>query len=407
MRVFKNQPVNPWAWVVAAVLGAAFVGYRQYRIATLESPDVVWTRAEDDLRAGRFDLVAERLERLTRLRKPTDADWMLRAQLAMARKRPDEAIEAVAHVPDGSPLAAKARLTAGQVELRRGRIAKAEVFFRRAIALDPTLVQPHRELIYIYGMELRRPELNAEFRALSKLTTLTFDNAFHWCLTRTTLWEPAEITELLRAWAYADPDDRWAKLALADNLRQVGKRDEALSTIEGLPDTDPDAIATRVRVALDKGDADTAEALLTKGPLDHPELARYRGRIALSRRDGPAALEAYKRAYRADPDHRDSVLGLAQALEMTGDSAAAKPLFELARKHDALNTLVQRISAPAGRNDPTIRRALGAACEAIGRIPEARTWYQLAIEENPLDDESQKALYRLQGEPETPIPRNI
>jgi tetratricopeptide (TPR) repeat protein len=399
VRIFKNKPVNPWSWVVAVVLGVAFLGIRQYMNETSGTPDSIWRQAEQDLQASRFDQVKKGVERLTRLRTPTDQDWMLRAQLAMAQKRPDDALEDLSRIPDDAPLAGQARLMAGQLELRRGRVAKSEVYFRKALQLDPKLVQAHRELIYIYGMELRRPELSAEFRALSGLTPLTFDNAFHWCLTRTTLWEPSEITEMLRAWAYADPDDRWAKLALADNLRQVGKRDEALSTIEGLPDTDPDAIVVRVRVALDKGDAETAETLLAKGPPDHPELARFRGRIALSKRDGPGALKAYKLAYQADPDHRDSIHGVAQALEMTGDSAAAKPLFELARKHDALNTLVQRISGKEGRADPTIRRALGSACEAIGRIPEAQAWYQLAIEEDPLDTDSQKALFRLKGGP--------
>jgi tetratricopeptide (TPR) repeat protein len=395
VRIFKNKPVNPWSWVVAAILGAAFLAYREYRNSSAVSPDAIARQVQYDLDAKRLDLADKGVQRLSRLRTPTDEDWLLRARVAIARKQQDEAIDDLAHIPDSAKLAGQARLMSGQLELRRGRIAKAEVLLHKSIQLDPTLIQPHRELITIYGLELRRPELNAEFRALSGLTSLTFENAFHWCLTRTAVWAPAENTELLRAWAYADPDDRWAKLALADNLRQVGKREEALSEIASLPETDPDAVATRVRVALDKGDAETAEALLAKGPMDHPELARYRGKIALSRRDGPGALKAYRLAYQADPDHRDSVFGLAQALDMTGDAASAKPLFELARKHDALNTLVQRVAAPEGRNDPTIRRSLGAACETIGRIPEARAWYQLAIEANPLDDESQKALFRL------------
>jgi hypothetical protein len=40
-------------------------------------------------------------------------------------------------------------------------------------------------------------------------------------------------------------------------------------------------------------------------------------------------------------------------------------------------------------------RALGAACEAVHRLPEARAWYNLAVQANALDAEAQKALYRL------------
>ncbi len=178
------------------------------------------------------------------------------------------------------------------------------------------------------------------------------------------------------------------------------------TTIEGLPDTDPDAIVVRVRVALDKGDAATAETLLEKGPLDHPELARFRGRIALSRRDGPAALKAYRLAYKADPDHRDSVQGLAQALEMTGDSAAAKPLFEQARRHDALNTLVQRISSPESRKDPTIPPC-ALACRLQKRsaapFPEAKALVRtLRSNKTPSTPTPRSALYRLKNPPETP-----
>ena len=66
-------------------------------------------------------------------------------------------------------MAAQARMLAGQTELRRDRVRLAEELFHAALALDPRLVQAHRELIYIYGMQLRRRELSREFMALSKL----------------------------------------------------------------------------------------------------------------------------------------------------------------------------------------------------------------------------------------------
>ena len=60
-------------------------------------------------------------------------------------------------------------------------------------------MQAHRELIYIYSTLLRRAELNAEFIALSQLSNLTFDNAFHWCLLRSYSWEPAKMIGPLEA----------------------------------------------------------------------------------------------------------------------------------------------------------------------------------------------------------------
>ncbi len=193
----------------------------------------------------------------------------------------DDAIAAFAKVPDAHPLAAQARLRAGDAEIRRHRVAKGETLLKEAARLDPKMIQPHRELIYIYGMQLRRPELHREFLTLSKLTPLTFENVWHWCLTRNLLWEPSELVRDLRSWVAADPDDRDSRIALAENARRIGAYVEAERTLATLADADPEARAIRVRIALDRGDPDAADALLKNCPTDSAELERLRGRIAL------------------------------------------------------------------------------------------------------------------------------
>src|SRR5262249_30487102 len=149
-----------------------------------------------------------------------------------------------------------------QVELRRDRLASAERLLREAVRLDPNLVQAHRELVFIYGMLLRRKALDLEFRTLSEITTLTFDNMFHWSLTRSTEWEPRELRNDLARYLKADPHDQPTRLALAECLRRLGLRDEAGATLAEVPETDPEARAIRVRLALDRGDDEAAEALL-------------------------------------------------------------------------------------------------------------------------------------------------
>ena len=66
-------------------------------------------------------------------------------------------------------------------------------------------------------MQLRRRELSAEFMALAKITELTFDNVFHWCLLRNNSWEPGEAVASLASYVAADPGDRSSRLALAEN----------------------------------------------------------------------------------------------------------------------------------------------------------------------------------------------
>ena len=405
MKVPRESERSPWRWVFAVVILAAFgVWAVRARSGAGLDPDRLWNEAKDEFQAGRLDRVEAALSRLAVLRRPTPLDWILKAQVTMARGRDREAIDDLSKVPDSHPMAAQSRLLAGQAELRNKRAARAEKRLIEAATLDPTLIQAHRELIYLYGMQLRRPELNREFQTLSKLTPLTFENVWHWCLTRNLTWEPTELVDILREWVAADPEDRSSRLALADACRRVASWSEADKALSTLPENDPDALAVRARIAFDRGDGEAAEKLLANGPADHPEIARMRGRLALSHRDGPSAVQYFRAAYALEPDSRDNVSGLGQALTMAGKPTEAAPFLASARDYDALGTLVQRASASHVRKDPALMRALGFACETVHRDPEALAWFGLAIQANPLDAEAQKAVYRLKQKISTDKP---
>ncbi|WP_435009232.1 tetratricopeptide repeat protein [Tundrisphaera lichenicola] len=358
-------------------------------------PEAVWQRARAAFEARDFPRAEAEMARLNQLREPTILDRMLRAQLEMARGDVDEAIADLKRVPDDHKMAPQAWLQVGQLELRRNRYVPAEAAFRKALEIDPKLVQALRELVYIYGMQLRRAELNETFGTLSTLEPLTYADVFLWCLTRGVTWEPEEIASTLARCIEADPDDRWARLGRADALRDLGRFDEAESVLAPLPDSDPDARAARVRIALDRGDPARAEELLEAGPSDHLGLALLRGRLALVQNRGDEAVRQFRIAFAKAPNLRESVLGLGQALQTTGDQAAATPILEEARKHEQLGSLIQKAAVQANRSDTGLIRELGEACAAIGRLPEARAWYNLAISRDPLDIRAQQALARL------------
>ncbi len=220
--------------ILAVSLGVWSFGFRR-----AEDPDAVWREGETELKAERVDLAEAAAKRLSRLRARTPLDSMLLAQIDIAnesRRRSSGLV--LLQIPDDHMVAPQAHLLAGQVELRRHRARFAEQYLRQAIQLDPKLVQAHRELIYILGYQLRRVDLNAEFLALSQLTDLPFENVFHWCLMRTALWEPSTALQELLLFVEADPDDRWSRLAIAENYRRMGVLDDAESVIAPLPDSD-------------------------------------------------------------------------------------------------------------------------------------------------------------------------
>ncbi|HEV3120490.1 MAG TPA: tetratricopeptide repeat protein [Isosphaeraceae bacterium] len=361
--------------------------------------DRLWNEARRAFEERRFERTEMLLNQLARLRAPTPMDSLLHAQVALAHGRPDEALADLERVPDGNAMGSQARLQEGQLELRRARARAAEQCYLRALALDPHLVQARRELVYIYGMQLRRRALGEQFKLLSEQTLLNFQDVFTWCLTRGCVWEPAEAANDLKRWVTADPSDRWSRLALADNLRQMHLEGEAEAALRPLSDSDPDARAIRVMIAFDQNDLASAQRILDEGKADSPELARLRGRLAVMNKDGKSALAYFRQANAADPDNRDTLFYLALALRMTGQDQAAKPYFEKARKLDALEVLVKRASAAKARENRQLALELGAACAAVGRIPEARAWYKVAIDRDPLDVEAQKALALLEKDP--------
>jgi tetratricopeptide (TPR) repeat protein len=402
-RTAPQAPLRPAArrlgrWAVAgaalAVLGAAVWAWRGLR--SRSDPDRLWVKAESAFLAGRWDEASATLQRIGRLRAKTSLDWVLQAQLDAAHGRTDDALRALARVPDGDPMAAQAALLAGRLERARNRFRAAEIHFRHALRIDPGLVEAHKELIYIFGVQLRRREVDAEFRALARRTRLTPFDLFTWAQTHFTVWGP-EITTTLQTIVDADPDDRPSRLALAEALLpQPGQAARVARLLDALPASDADALALRVGLALHLGQIDEAEALLRRGPEDHPGLARYRGRLAMARKDFQAAVAHFRAALGPEPYNRTANFELGQALALSGDREGSAPFLERVRMLDEFFKLINRFRSPSREKHPHDLTRIAAASEAAGLIEEARHWYALAVARDPLDAQAQQGLYRLE-----------
>jgi tetratricopeptide (TPR) repeat protein len=388
-----------WGFLMCAVaLAVGYVVLRAVRLGTTK-PDEIWKRAEADLENGELGSVDRAITQLSHLRKPDPLDWYLRGQLAVARHHEDDAIDFLSRVPDGHRAAPRARLLAGQAELRRSRVRHAEAWLLAATRLDPRLVQAHRELIFIYSTLLRRAELYAEFTALSRLSNLTFDNALHWSMLRSYSWEPAKMVGPLEEYVVADPEDRWSRLALAENYRRMGRSEDALAALSSLPRSQPEVIDLLARIELDRQDINKAERLVATGPFDDPLLARLRGRLALARGNAKSAVGHFRIALGDDPLARETLFGLTAALQLASDPKAAEHYSQTAANLDWFNSLVQRAMTSGGKKDRSLMRELGAASAALELNELSHAWYKLAIGADPLDSQSQQALYRL-SEPE-------
>ena len=382
--------------VLLALVGLSMAGWAAGRIfsAGREDPQQLWEEARTALSSGRLDQAEATLERLAQRRPATLADRLLRAQVARERGQLDRALAALDGSPDAEPGAAVIERTRGMLEFERDRGRAAEAALLRALALDPKLAEARRDLLNVYTVQSRRRELSAQFRELSALGTLSFGDLYHWCLGRRLDVGPAELAAKLERMVQNDPDDRSARLALAENLRRLGRLAEAETALAPMSADDPEARAARARLALDRGTADLAALLLAEGPPDHPALGRLRGRLALARGDA-SAVGHYRAALAAEPDDRDSLFGLGQALRLAGQSDAAQPYLQAARDRDRLEWLIENARSLSQRDDPKVLGAIGDSCRSVRHFPEAHAWYRLALSRNPLNGELQKRLFEM------------
>ncbi len=284
--------------------------------------------------------------------------------------------------------------TRGMLEIDRDRARPAEAALLKALALNPTMTLARRDLISLYTLQSRQSELREQFRALALATDLSFDDLYLWALGRRLDVGPADLAAKLERMLQNDPDDRLTRLALAENLRRLGRLDRATATIAPLAIDDPDVRAARSRLALDQGAVHAANGLLGEGPANHTALARLRGRLALAEGD-LAAVGQFRIALAGDPEDRDTLFGLGQALRLTGNAEAAEPYLRAARARDQLDLLIENSRSLSRRDDPTVLRAIGDACRALGRLHQARGWYRLALAHNPTDSDLQKQLFEL------------
>ena len=151
----------------------------------------------------------------------------------------------------------------------------------------------------------------------------------------------------------------------------------------------------RAEIELARGDDEALASRLADGPADNATLARLRGQVALNHHDGEAALRFFRLSDAAESNYGETIYGIAQALRLLGNRAAAEPY---ARRVEAQRVLIrEHLTKP---NDNHESKAafycrLASECEAAGYVPEARAWYRLAIVADAFQVQAHEALARL------------
>lgn len=356
------------------------------------NPELLRQQATKAAQQGRWDEAEAALGRLT---DPTPADWLLKAVVATSLKQPEAALGYLAKIPPNGPLAARVALVTSRVELSRFRARPTEDALLTALRIDPKLAEARRSFVYLYGVQGRRFELLEQFTALAGQGPLTFDLVRNWCIAHfDEIKEPDELKSTLEQFVENDPDDRWSRLALARVYRRLGLLDRARECLATIAESDAEARACRAEIEFERGDLEAIKVLLEGGPRDHPKLERLRGQLALKCQDSPSAVRHFRLSDESEPNNGETLYGLAQALKIVGDRAAAEPY---ARRAEAYQNLRVHLIRDDNRQESQVDFCcrLGSDCEAANFLPEARAWYRLALLADPLQQQAQQALFRL------------
>src|SRR4051812_3943873 len=234
-------------WIAGSFILLAIVFLVVDRRSTPRDPQILWNEAQRELQSGNFAAAEARLAEIHRLRSPTSLDRCLEAQIAVAGGRLEDALAELGKVPRDDPAAGQALLLTGRIQRQRNLTRAAESAFRKAIAIAPRLMEAHRELIYLLGLQLRRREVDAEFKTLSRLTALTHHELYTWGLTHFNFLHNVltrDTADHLQAFIMADSEDRSSRLALASLLlKSPDSEDMVERTLEPLPRSDPEAMA--------------------------------------------------------------------------------------------------------------------------------------------------------------------
>jgi predicted Zn-dependent protease len=380
------------ALMIAIVIGAVAASRLRSSPKAPQRLDLLYA-AWNEFNAKSYDRATAILDRRAAEHEPTPLDWMLRARISESQGRLIEALGHLKHISDEAPISSQAWLKAGQIELVRHNARGAEAAFRHSLVLNPDQIQSYRELAYLYAVQVRREECDAQYLALSRRIPFDYVLAFAWCQNYCRLWDPNEARKVLTGFVEFDHDDRVSRLALATNLRLANLLDQAEAALGPLPDSDPEARSLRAEVAIDKGEIDAAQVLVRDGPADHVRLNVIRGRLALTTKNAATAADYFRAALRQDLEDHDAIAGLGRALRLMGDPQA-REFTEAALRYESFRRALQE-SSTTRHTDRKLFYKLGEHCESVHRPAAARTWYNLAVILDPLDAAARQALDRL------------
>jgi tetratricopeptide (TPR) repeat protein len=376
--------------VVAVVTVVLLFGSWKWRETRLERHALA--EVKEDLGKGLYGLAARKLEEvLDRNPESHEGNYLL-GICEKARGRPDTAIKAWALVPPDSPFAPRAIQARVELEIERGRLAKAEQIV--LLAREDRRIEGSGLGLFlgsIYGMQGRIDEaerfVEDRWNHLNRVGQGASMQAIHLARLSNQLREreiPAdEIRSFIDHAANLAPQDDRVWLARANLAIRVGAYDEAKHWLDACQKLRPDDVPVwrarlRWAVAFDRvAMAQSALEHIPASATTDADVQRLAAWLSARKGNMEQEMQSLERLVVADPGDSVACERLAQLADQAGETLRAG---ELRRRRAEIDRTKARYQKLFERDQP-LRDAVEMArlAEQLGRWFEANVFLAVAI----------------------------
>ena len=311
----------------------------------------------------------------------------LEALLAEQRGDLARTRELVPHLLRRAPESLSVLMLAGRTDLKAGQLAQAETRLRKAVQLAPDGVVPRQMLAQVYlrtgqpdkALDAVKPLMEARSPGVEAMLIAAQAHLVR--------GETEQADALYARAAKLHPDHpRVRTAALIVQLAKAGpasKGDAAkvLKELEDVAAADPGTAAdfALIQAAFKQGRADAADRAIeryaAKAPED-PMADALRARVALLRKDVPAARGHFERALSRDGDFMPALMGLTTLDLLEHKPADARARLEKVvarnRKHVGAMVALSELNERTGGTAQDTRRWLRTAIAAVPDDPLPR-----------------------------------
>jgi tetratricopeptide (TPR) repeat protein len=365
-------------------------------------------------RQGRFDQAQELMARYLQAHPGDDRAHLIMAQFAMDRPdaQPQLALDHLGRIRTGTPReAAVVRFSVGKARYQQKRYDLAEICWKEALELDPTVPEAGWALIDLLDFEGRteeahrmgmrlfevEPDPRDRVRLLLEMSRLDIERV-----------APGSAVQTFAPVWRQHP--AYLPLALAAGLALVRSSQpaEGIAVLRDALQRHPDSAEawdgwlTGLDEAYQPDRLRQEFARLPTSLAADPRFAKHGGNVARAAQDWPRAVKAYRRASSFEPFNGVVLYQLRMALRGAGETADLRRIDELLTAYRDAYKQMRSVYGEAsaiktlGLEPHTeLYHRLAQLREQLGRFDEARAWHRLVLRDVPHDALSRAGLARL------------